>query len=758
MTRHLFRSLALLLALAAAGPLAAQTEAILDNPYPVQAAWFGADVDVSSDRMIVGAPGGTSGTGIVDVGEAVVYEKTASGWVEMDRLVPTAGVVQRFGTGVAIDGDRAVVGAYAGGNPGQPYQGALYVFEYANGAWTRTAAIADPNGQPDDGFGYQVALKGDRIVASAPGDDAFAGSVQVYDLVGGTWTQTAVLTSPTAGAGDVLGLSLDFDGTTIVAGAPGQVTVGPIGKAVVWQHNGTAWFPYEITESDSGPNGRYGESVAVDGGHLAVGASWRTGTSSRDGAVYLYEQLGNPWVNTARLDGNASFSTRQLGYRVSMSDDRLAVAALSSTINTQVGAVEIYDYDGTSWTNTRTVTGSDATPQDLFGYGLALDGDVLGVGAYVKDPGGVYDAGATYVYDLATTPEAPDFLAADAITIGKATAFSGTAHSNGALTLNRQASGYSGSYAATLSASGDVLVDRRNVVDGDVTAGGALTVHPTATVTGAASGGASVAPIALPNAPTVIPSPVNKKAAVGQTLTVAPGGYGVLRAEGDLVLTAGTYAADKLVVRPGGTLTFDVTGGPILVDVKTKVVVARDAAVRVVSGGQEDASQSARVTVRSAQTDNLVIGARSSFVGALEAPLALVKLNADASLTGSVAAREIVAANRTSLVAHGAAAPAAKTGTPEAALAEAPEALALSAGPNPFRDAAEVSFALPEPADVRLAAYDALGREVAVLTDGPLAAGAHAATFHAGDLPAGVYVLRLTTPEATVTRRVTRVR
>lgn len=82
--------------------------------------------------------------------------------------------------------------------------------------------------------------------------------------------------------------------------------------------------------------------------------------------------------------------------------------------------------------------------------------------------------------------------------------------------------------------------------------------------------------------------------------------------------------------------------------------------------------------------------------------------------------------------------------------------LALSAYPNPF--AASTSFALTVPASgpTRVEVFDLLGRRVAVLHDGPLASGAeHHFTFHAADLPAGLYVVRATGEGFTETRRVT---
>ncbi len=77
-------------------------------------------------------------------------------------------------------------------------------------------------------------------------------------------------------------------------------------------------------------------------------------------------------------------------------------------------------------------------------------------------------------------------------------------------------------------------------------------------------------------------------------------------------------------------------------------------------------------------------------------------------------------------------------------------ALAANAGeepvqayPNPFRSRTEIAFSLDTAAEVRLAVFDLLGREVAVLIDGPQEAGRHQATFDAAELPSGIYLWRL---------------
>jgi hypothetical protein len=81
-----------------------------------------------------------------------------------------------------------------------------------------------------------------------------------------------------------------------------------------------------------------------------------------------------------------------------------------------------------------------------------------------------------------------------------------------------------------------------------------------------------------------------------------------------------------------------------------------------------------------------------------------------------------------------------------------------SAAPNPFTTRTAIGFVLAEPGPVRLAVYDLLGREVAVLAEGTVEAGRHEATLDGRDLPSGTYLVRLTAGAATQTQRVSLVR
>jgi hypothetical protein len=87
---------------------------------------------------------------------------------------------------------------------------------------------------------------------------------------------------------------------------------------------------------------------------------------------------------------------------------------------------------------------------------------------------------------------------------------------------------------------------------------------------------------------------------------------------------------------------------------------------------------------------------------------------------------------------------------------ETPTQVALSQNyPNPFNPTTTIEFALDRAQDVRLAVYDLLGREVAVLVDGQQPAGTFRATFDATELASGLYLYRLQTATGTVTRTMT---
>jgi hypothetical protein len=96
------------------------------------------------------------------------------------------------------------------------------------------------------------------------------------------------------------------------------------------------------------------------------------------------------------------------------------------------------------------------------------------------------------------------------------------------------------------------------------------------------------------------------------------------------------------------------------------------------------------------------------------------------------------------------AAPVAVTRTAEES---APSFRLLGVRPNPFTGRTVLPFEVGEPAHVRLAVYDVLGREVAVLAAGAFEPGRYEASFDGRGLAAGLYLVQMYVESASGARR-----
>lgn len=89
------------------------------------------------------------------------------------------------------------------------------------------------------------------------------------------------------------------------------------------------------------------------------------------------------------------------------------------------------------------------------------------------------------------------------------------------------------------------------------------------------------------------------------------------------------------------------------------------------------------------------------------------------------------------------------TGTSEKIIA----ASSVTLYPNPFIDSIQIEFELQVDTTVRLAVFDAIGSQIAVLFDKNLPAGQHVIPYNGNSLPSGVYFFRLQVGSESVTKR-----
>jgi len=73
--------------------------------------------------------------------------------------------------------------------------------------------------------------------------------------------------------------------------------------------------------------------------------------------------------------------------------------------------------------------------------------------------------------------------------------------------------------------------------------------------------------------------------------------------------------------------------------------------------------------------------------------------------------------------------------------------------PNPFSRETTIEFSLNDRKHVKVEIYDSIGRKITTLLDEPIESGFHSVDFDGSSLASGMYLYRITTNEASITRK-----
>ena len=259
---------------------------------------FGKSISIDGEYAIVGAEfdddGGT------DAGAAYVFVRSGTSWSQQAKLTVSDGEVEDFfGFSVSIDGNYAIVGAESDDN-GASDQGVAYVFIRSGTSWSQQAKLTASDAEAEDFFGHSVSIDGDYAIVGAYAEDTGgtdAGAVYVFVRSGTSWSQQAKLTASDAEAEDRFGWAgalsdgaVSIDGEYAIVGAQLEDAGGTnAGAAYTYYTDRTAPTISSVTSSTSDGSFKIGdeinitlnfsEAVTLSGGNLNI--NLETGDTDR---------------------------------------------------------------------------------------------------------------------------------------------------------------------------------------------------------------------------------------------------------------------------------------------------------------------------------------------------------------------------------------------------------------------------------------------------------------------------------------------
>jgi hypothetical protein len=358
--------------------------------------------------------------------EIYVYPKDFTVPVESDPP-PTITGGDQTGRSVAISRNYALVGAPRLDN-GQADTGAVYVYQrQGDSTWLQgpTLAKSPTSGDPAaaEQFGYSVALAGDVAMVGAPlanwpvptpFSTANSGNGRVYVFrrqADNSWLHEKNLQSDSTSVPDQFGIAVAADGTTAIVGArqdqaaDSSDNCGTIRGAVYFfdisQGSGSTQLarfePVKAVCSTFPLNlSNYGQSVAISGDFAIVGAPQeKNNIPNETGAAYFYRRVDGTWQHLSSDKKLPSRNYTAFGFSVAIRGTLAAVGApqeiclapdvacpgAGSNGISGAGAVHLYRWTGSAWTDLATFRAPVASQNGNFGQSLALEADTIVVGA-----------------------------------------------------------------------------------------------------------------------------------------------------------------------------------------------------------------------------------------------------------------------------------------------------------------------------------------------------------------------------------------
>ena len=457
-------------------------ERVLTAATPVPGERLGASIAVHGDVRVIGAPG----LQLADQGAAYVYRWNGSAWVFEAKL--TVPGTLNFGYSVAVEGTHMVVGAPET-TDGVSRAGAAYPFAWDGSSWVAGTKLSFSNKVFESAFGSAVAIDNGRLVVGGLGRTSeggfWTGKIWFYDLVSGAWVEQGNARQSDPQSNDYFGGNLDISGDRLIVGAGNGPSSGTPGKAYIFEFNpGTrVWSEtHKLTQPAGVTADYFGSNVSISGELAGVGSARADPSGQADaGSLYVFRHTGGSWVADPQvlLPSDAAAGD-MFGYAARVRDGVIVASSPKADVSGQVdaGAGYVFKYNGSNWVQDSKVAAATPVASDWLGASAALANQRLFFGALYADPGGQSAAGAAYAYD----PVVAGSTLSGALTIASTGALTqkGAISTGGAINYSSLSNVV---ISAALSAGANVLLN----ADSDGLNGGAISMVPGSSI--ASNGG-----------------------------------------------------------------------------------------------------------------------------------------------------------------------------------------------------------------------------------------------------------------------------
>ena len=359
---------------------------------------FGCALAVSPGYLIVGSSLDDDARG-----SAILFDRAGGSFVESATLAAIDGDAgDHFGCAVGTDGTRVLVGSGRGDGV-VAWSGCAYVFEYDGQTWVQTFKLMASDGEATGMFGDAVAIDGTVAVVGAPGAGSVRGAAYVFEYDGVEWSETAKLTATDGVPLDALGSAVAISEGMIAVGTP-QGSNGSVrtGAVYVFEQDGDSWIETaKLVPADGGIFDGFGASMSLDGDMLVVGSPFHDGSGENAGAAYLFERASGVWSQDAKLSGHDIHPFDTFGASVGIAGDAIVIGSpLRDDPTKWEGAAYLYRNVGGEWLEAAKILPSVPVTRSKFGSAVALLDDIAVVSSPLSDEMGD-DAGAAYAFDVA---------------------------------------------------------------------------------------------------------------------------------------------------------------------------------------------------------------------------------------------------------------------------------------------------------------------------------------------------------------------